>query len=306
MINVRPFNYTDEDYRIGMRASNANYPEYKDSLEIWKHNDVNRDKTLLFKRYILELNGEGVGFGYILQSSAFRHPGLYRIGWSILPEAVGHGLRRAFYQYGMTQLHQLEEKPTCMMCSTREDKSAEISLLQTLGFQQVKRYPISRLNKADFDPQPHLGALKKSAEAGIEIMSFDRFREVDAEADRKLWYLDEHQIMKDVPLPYEYTPKTFENWLKGVSDHPHFRPEFCWVGVKEGELVGLSGLYYDPGQPTVFFTGLTGVLRDYRRAGVATSLKLSALSRAFECGAEEVETDNEENNPMYQLNLHLG
>jgi hypothetical protein len=53
-------------------------------------------------------------------------------------------------------------------------------------------------------------------------------------------------------------------------------------------------------------TGLTGVLRSHRRRGIATALKVCAMSFARDYGAIEVDTDNEENNPMLQLNYQLG
>ena len=44
----------------------------------------------------------------------------------------------------------------------------------------------------------------------------------------------------------------------------------------------------------------------YRRRGIATALKLRSIEFAKAYGAKELKTDNEENNPMYQLNLSLG
>jgi len=42
------------------------------------------------------------------------------------------------------------------------------------------------------------------------------------------------------------------------------------------------------------------------RMGVATAMKVAAISFAQETGITEIDTDNEENNPMYQINLQLG
>ncbi|MEA3408886.1 MAG: hypothetical protein U9Q95_00905, partial [Candidatus Eisenbacteria bacterium] len=53
-------------------------------------------------------------------------------------------------------------------------------------------------------------------------------------------------------------------------------------------------------------TGLTGVVRSHRRKGIATALKVHGFSRAKEHGARWIETDNEEKNPMFELNLRLG
>ena len=59
-------------------------------------------------------------------------------------------------------------------------------------------------------------------------------------------------------------------------------------------------------EPTKLQTDLTGVIRSHRRKGIATALKVHALTKAQTTDAESVDTDNEENNPMYPLNVKLG
>jgi len=48
------------------------------------------------------------------------------------------------------------------------------------------------------------------------------------------------------------------------------------------------------------------VLRSHRRRGLATALKVHAITWAQSLGAKTIATDNEQNNPMYQLNVRLG
>jgi GNAT superfamily N-acetyltransferase len=61
----------------------------------------------------------------------------------------------------------------------------------------------------------------------------------------------------------------------------------------------------------ILYTGFTGVLPTYRRRGIATALKVRALTyaRGLLTSTGEhplVRTGNEENNPMLQINLCLG
>jgi len=51
---------------------------------------------------------------------------------------------------------------------------------------------------------------------------------------------------------------------------------------------------------------LPGVVRSHRRKGVATALKVRTFKIAAERGYKHIDTDNEENNPMYDLNVQLG
>ena len=53
-------------------------------------------------------------------------------------------------------------------------------------------------------------------------------------------------------------------------------------------------------------TGLTGVLPEYRRQGLCSAVKIHALWDLKKKGFKKVFTGNEENNPMFQINLLLG
>jgi len=68
----------------------------------------------------------------------------------------------------------------------------------------------------------------------------------------------------------------------------------------------MSQLWLIPAQPRRLQTGLTGVSRMHRRRGLATALKVRAIAGAKDSGFETIRTDNEENNPMYMLNVKLG
>ena len=43
------------------------------------------------------------------------------------------------------------------------------------------------------------------------------------------------------------------------------------------------------------------MLKEYRRKGIATALKIKAIERLLKKGITEVRTDNEEYNPMYKI-----
>ena len=46
--------------------------------------------------------------------------------------------------------------------------------------------------------------------------------------------------------------------------------------------------------------------RSHRRRGIATAIKVRSIRFAKDLGYRAIQTDNEENNPMYDLNLRLG
>ena len=63
---------------------------------------------------------------------------------------------------------------------------------------------------------------------------------------------------------------------------------------------------YPEAEPHKGWTGGLGVLKEFRRKGIATALKIKAIEALLKKGITEVRTDNEENNPMYKINVELG
>ena len=79
------------------------------------------------------------------------------------------------------------------------------------------------------------------------------------------------------------------------------------VAVKDGRYIGSTDLEVNyKSEPYKAWTNGLGVLKDYRRKGVATALKIKAIEKLIEKGITEIRTDNEENNPMYKINVSLG
>ena len=87
---------------------------------------------------------------------------------------------------------------------------------------------------------------------------------------------------------------------------PGLRSEAAFVAVDGDLVVGCTELVVPPGDPDALRVGYTGVLRSHRRRGIAMALKLRAVQYARSVGANSIQTDNAESNPMYQINLRLG
>ena len=114
---------------------------------------------------------------------------------------------------------------------------------------------------------------------------------------------------QDFPIPdgIEHTRPPFDRFMKEINNYY----ENCYgteiVAVKDNEYIGSTNLevYYKT-EPHKAWTGGLGVLKNFRRKGLATALKIKAIERLLEKGITEVRTDNEENNPMYKINVALG
>jgi hypothetical protein len=114
------------------------------------------------------------------------------------------------------------------------------------------------------------------------------------------------QIIKDVPNNDELTERTFVQFKKTRFESPNFDPNAFFVALHKNNYIGLSSLWKQPSKPKEFFTDLTGVISKYRRKGIAIALKVKTIEYVKNIGGISIEADNEENNPMYNINLLLG
>ena len=114
---------------------------------------------------------------------------------------------------------------------------------------------------------------------------------------------------KDFPMPkgISHTRNPFEQYMKDqkLFENKHYGVEI--VAVDGDIYVGSTDIELFPkSDPFKAWTGSLGVLREYRRQGIATILKVKAFEKLRDKRVKQVRTDNEENNPMYKINVTLG
>jgi GNAT superfamily N-acetyltransferase len=300
---IRPFEPTDSDYEQFAAVEHAVWPEYLETVDEFKHNDATRDPKYLFHRFVAEVEGRIVASGIYCEPWWSARPGKYFVNLSVHPDYRRRGIGTALYQLFVDRLAELE--PVLLIAHTREDQPDALHFLDKRGYKQVMRFPISYLDVPGFDPAPFAGAAEKVEALGIRITTLAELAKVDDNWQRKFYELD-WEIMQDVPVPEPITKQPFENFVERALGHPGFCPEAQFIALDGDEWVGLSGFWTAEGNPDKLFTGLTGVVRSHRRKALATAMKVQAIGFAKEYGAKIIETDNEENNPMYLLNMKLG
>jgi GNAT superfamily N-acetyltransferase len=163
---------------------------------------------------------------------------------------------------------------------------------------------VSLLDLTTFDPTPFAGIEEKVQAAGIEIKTLAELQQTDPDWLQKHYDLT-RTVVQDVPSLDPPAQESFEQFQK-VFDSPNLLPDCWFVALHDGHYVGESKLFRELANPEKMITGLTGVVREHRRKGIAMALKLRAIDYALHHGATKIQTDNEENNPMYQINLRLG
>ena len=159
------------------------------------------------------------------------------------------------------------------------------------------------LNVIHFDPAPFVRAYDKVASHGIEIFTLPELQKRFPDWLERMYTLS-NQIEFEIPAADELTPQPLEDFATDLR-HPQFLKGAHFFALDGDEWVGMSTLWKTP-RKRKLNVGITGVLNSHRRKGIATALKLKTIEFAKEYGATTIATENEENNPMYQLNVMLG
>jgi len=117
-------------------------------------------------------------------------------------------------------------------------------------------------------------------------------------------------IESDVPNPDPSESTPFVTYAEYYDDE-YFRPDSRAIALDTNgkgaqQYVGMSVVNIMPTRPDSLYAGITGVIPSYRRMRIATMLKANSARYAQTHGYRYIYTNNEENNPMYKLNLQLG
>ncbi|MEM7535877.1 MAG: GNAT family N-acetyltransferase [Chloroflexota bacterium] len=316
MYTIRPFIPNDHDYTAVVANRNAARPDHLIILEHLKHSDSVRNPDAQYHRYVVVWHegDEETIVGDAAHSYAYhaKEPGLYGVSWIIHPDHDNDEVNALVFSHLQTQLARCQPPLRRIITSSREDKPVRVAFLEAQGFDVIMRSAMSQLTVTDFDFAPFADAEERFAQTGIRIVSVSELMNAggDFSSDwKQKLYTVANEIVQDVPSPEEFTefPKSeFEKFL----NHPYFCADAWFVALDEGgddkDYVGLSFVLVNDAQPEKVETGLTGVVRSHRRRNIATILKLHVIRFAQDRGIKVIETDNEENNPMYQLNLRLG
>lgn len=303
MYTFRPFDHSSEaDYETLVRLDNEQDNEGL-TVDEQKHYDRMQDPKYRYARYFVEQGDKTLALAVWREPSWSYRPGKFFVNVIMAEANWDADAAHAAFSFLIAQTESMQANQWVSIA--REDQPQKIALFQEFGLKVVMRAPRSMLDVFAFDPSPFLEIQHKVREDGFLILNAKQLAERDPDYLQKHYDM-EWEIQQDVPEPDELTRRPFEQWKK-MFESPGFYPEgYFYAVAPDGKLVGQTALWRSLGDPTILYTGLTGVLRPYRRKGIATALKVRAIAQAKEYGALRIETDNEENNPMFQLNLHLG
>ncbi|MDX1934312.1 MAG: GNAT family N-acetyltransferase [Capsulimonadales bacterium] len=299
-INIRPF--ASDDYPALAAIGNACFPEFADIPESLRHRDSARPAHTRWNHFLAEIDGVPVGMASYTQRESMYHPRKFDIDVIVLPERQRQGIGSALYDHLTEQLRPFD--PILIRAFAQEGRMYGPEFLQRRGFVEAMRNWESRLRLADFDPEAYTDAIARVTAQGIVIRPLSELRS-QPDWERKMFEMD-WAISLDMPATDVRTKPTFESWRKRTLDDPDFLPEGWFIALDGDRFIGESAIWNSQ-LTNDLFVGSTGVLREYRRRGIAMALKVYATAFARERGAVELKTWNAQSNrAMLSINEAMG
>jgi len=301
-LTIRPFERTDGDYAEMVRIVTALWPDEAETVAEVRFGDSNRDPKWYHERFIGEAGGRVVAVGTCGDMEWCHKPGKYFLNVEVDPEHQRQGYGSTMYDFVVAHLKQ--RSPSKLATWTRDDRPDYAKFITDRGYAFAMRYAVSRLTVDEFDFEHWAPSVGKVLDQGLTIHSLRELADVDPDWKRSYYDL-QWELFQDVPFTDPPTRQSFEQFCKRFES-PRLSLDAHWFARDGERYVGSSGLWLSEATPEKLYTGLTGVVRSHRRRGIASALKVRGIEWARERGVRVIETDNEENNPMFDLNLQLG
>ena len=294
--------FTPADYDALCAVHNRVFPDFLEDAANLARQDELREERHKHRRWVWEEGGKLLAFAEYTQSNWGYHPRKFFVDVAVDPDARRRGIGTALYDHVVTAV--AEHDPIMLRGMVREDWDVSLAFARARGYVDGIRMEESGCDIAAFRPADHAAALARAEEQGIRIRSFPELED-DPARDRKLYTLVQ-QLLADMPRTEPHQKPPFELWQRRSLESPRFLPELNLVALDGDDYVGMSNFWRDL-RPGHIGTGLTGVLASHRRRGLATALKVRALSAARAAGFKVTTTWNAaENAGMLGINRRLG
>ena len=246
--------------------------------DLWLHRRQNFDEAKYVRRqYVAEdaSAGQILGFGSIEQSIYLPK---YRLFIVTDPRWLKLGVGDLLLDRLMNDLK--EANAVTVSCREYASQTDLLAFLRDSGFKEADRVLDMRLEVVEANVSPFLSVVEKARDRGITITSLAKERSRDPRCVEKLYELttilhDDHPGRGPFAPP-AYNAREALLWL----EMPYVLPDAYFI-ARHGELyVGVSDVSLFEAVPGGLTQGFTGVRREFRRQGIATSLKLRAIEYA--------------------------
>jgi GNAT superfamily N-acetyltransferase len=300
MVRIRPFKETEPEWEILAHTQSAYWDTFPISAKRARHRRLLMPEGSRYVGLIASRDGLDVGTAICFDAVWISEPGQIYFLYSILPDELGTDLEAQLFAAILEVAEKMNSAGIHTEVESRRPRNVE--LLEKAGFDRVSMSVFSEMDLLGLSGE----ALSiRHAVGGIRVVSLQELPQTGP--DWKKRYVEvSAEAMKGMPSYTEQEPLTLELFEK-LLVAPGYDLSLRFVAVQDdGEYVGITSMQPSPVDPHRFSTGATGVRPEHRRRGIASMLKAHALVCAQRQGARVVGTENEETNPMLELNYKLG
>jgi GNAT superfamily N-acetyltransferase len=258
------------------------------------------------RKWVAQLvQGALAGYGFIEVPDVAAAPGRLRIRVVVDPQQAGRGVGAALYR--VLESKAAGQGATELVSEALESDPRAAQFALDRGFTVYHRRIESRLKLTDVAPATIARAIDSLTDRwfarDLRIATYRQLAAACDDAPRRLYEINV-ELWRDVPFGITGDDPSFESFVAEELGDPAFVDEATFVALEGGRWIGLCA--HCRGE-RFLTTTMTGVIRAWRRCGVARWLKLHAIRYALDIEVPEIRTVNDEiNASILALNRSLG
>jgi len=304
---ARPFEERDREPWIAER--NTWYgPMERGSAEEWRIWEAMTPDESRIRLVVEDESGRLAAMADLSNGGAFPHPdGAQSGGVSVARVDRGKGIASALLAVIVDEAVRRKAPRFLAGASAAHPDSLEWAAKR--GFREIGRRIESYVDLATFDPAPFAARVDEVRRSGIALRTIEEILGGGDGEGRELFIRALHDAEKpmweDIPWATPTPHWPFERFRQLAFESGQMIPDASVIAYDGETIAGLTTT--GKRERLDGYTWMTGVGRDYRGRGLATALKVEALSRAKAKGLRAMLTTNDEpNKAMRELNAKLG
>jgi mycothiol synthase len=253
-------------------------------------------------------SGALVAMADVSAGGAFRHPdGAQSGSVSVARAHRGKGIASALLVVIVDEA--LRRKAPRLLAGASAAHEDALEWAAKRGFREIGRRIESYRDLATFDGAPFIARLNEVRRSGIALRSIEEILDGrDAESREKFiraLHEAERPMWEDIPWATPTPHWPYEQFRRMAFEGGQMVLEASVVAFDREKIAGFTTTGKRDSQDG--YSWMTGVGRDYRGRGLATAVKVEALSRAKAKGLRAMFTTNDEpNKAMREINAKLG
>ena len=307
MISIKNFTATDDEFKELARIDNlvnhdsiAHPDEDKNEWNI-------RDKSIIRDRLLLYIEDIIIGVIYYSQGRDENNKTTF-FTLNLDPKYNNNGYRKLLYNKMLERIKifNCNKVHTSIYNHPNYEEVKKLIIKEKFKLVQTNREYSCDIKKIDIDKYQPL--IEKLESEGIQFYDSKEEMLKFPNHFKKLEEL-EWKIEQDIPIPdgIKHTRIPFKHWVKLCLDFYENSYGINLIATFGDKYIGSTDIFvFGKSEPHKGWTSSLGVIKDFRRRGIATAIKIKAIEKLLKKGVTEIRTDNEKNNPMYKINVALG